>query len=254
MDLRTIDEGSGPPILIVHGGMDDGSAWTRVAARLTPRFRVLRPHRRRYRLDLTPPATLTEEADDILALAAGLDEPPLLVGHSSGAVVALEAAAAAPRSFAGLLAYEPPVTVDEPFDQSALRTARAAVDAGKPGKAVAIFERDLFGASLAAALLFRVVVTATPRLRAWVPRQIDDLRALDQLGRRLDTYATIDLPTVLLGGQRSPAHLGERIDALLAVMPNARKVVLAGQAHNANDFAPRALARIIEEFAVAVHS
>lgn len=251
MDVRTIDEGTGPVILIVHGGMDDGSSWKKIAARLTPRFRVVRLHRRRYRLDLEPtaPVTIAEEVEDVLAVAAEIDEPILLLGHSSGAVIALEAAAASPRSFAGLFVYEPPVTTDAPLGGPALRAARAAVDAGRPGKAIAIFERDLFQAGRGATLLFRTVVTAVPTLRAYVPRQIDDVAALDQLGRRLDVYATIDLPTLLLTGQRSPAHLGERVDALLDVMPDASKVVMAGQAHNANDFAPRRLARIVEDFA-----
>jgi pimeloyl-ACP methyl ester carboxylesterase len=50
--------------------------------------------------------------------------------------------------------------------------------------------------------------------------------SIRQLGVRLDVYARIEVPTVLLGGDRSPAHLGERLDALARALPRAEKVVL----------------------------
>lgn len=255
MDVKFVDAGRGAVILIVHGGMGDSSAWARVAHPLTRGYRVIRVHRRRYRLDLAAePVTVAEEVDDVLALAGMAGEPVLLVGHSSGGVIALEAAAAAPALFAGLCVYEPPVVIGEPLGGTALRAARAAAAAGKPGRAVAIFERDIFEAGLVARTVFRAVVAAVPQLRGYVPRQLDDVTAIDALGPRLASYAAIDLPTVLLSGERSPAHLGNRIDALCRVMPNARKIVIPRQAHNANDFAPRRLAALVESFAAEVFS
>ncbi len=53
--------------------------------------------------------------------------------------------------------------------------------------------------------------------RRLVPGQIASLEALDRLGVRLDTYARIRVPMVLLGAERSPSHLGERLDALQQV-------------------------------------
>jgi pimeloyl-ACP methyl ester carboxylesterase len=52
VEVRAVEQGDGPPILIVHGGQDDGSAWRQVAERLSRRWRVVRLHRRQYRLDL----------------------------------------------------------------------------------------------------------------------------------------------------------------------------------------------------------
>ena len=46
--------------------------------------------------------------------AAPLDRP-VLVGHSSGAVLALEALAAGPGQFAGAFIYEPPLVLDRPL-------------------------------------------------------------------------------------------------------------------------------------------
>jgi pimeloyl-ACP methyl ester carboxylesterase len=55
---------------------------------------------------------------------------------------------------------------------------------------------------------------------------------------------------LLLGGDRGPAHLRERLDALAAVLPRLeRVVVLEGHGHMANLGAPEAVARVIAAFA-----
>lgn len=65
------DVGHGPVIVILHGGMSDESAYEKVAAELTGRFRVVRVRRRIYRLELTPdPATsFDRQVEDVLAVA-----------------------------------------------------------------------------------------------------------------------------------------------------------------------------------------
>jgi len=66
---------------------------------------------------------------------------------------------------------------------------------------------------------------------------------------RLDAYAQIQIPVILLGGRRSPAHLGTRLDALARTVPHAEKVMLPRQGHGANQRAPGDVARVIETLA-----
>ncbi len=251
-DVLTVDEGQGPVVLILHPGSDDGSSWAQVAARLSSHLRVVRLRRRPYRLDIAidPPSSILREVDDVLAVAEVIGEPMVLVGHSSGGVVALEALVASPSTFAGAVLYEPPVVIGEPLGGAALERARAAVAAGKPGKAMAIFMRDIVRMPRLIAGLVRVVVAVQPRLRAFVPRQLDETEAIDLLGVRLDAYARIEVPTVLLGGDRSPAHLGKRLNVLARTLPCIDQVVvLHGQGHSANVRAPGDVARVIETLA-----
>jgi alpha-beta hydrolase superfamily lysophospholipase len=56
---------------------------------------------------------MENEVNDVLAVAATAGEPVVLAGHSSGAVVALEAALASPAQVAGMVLYEPPVAVTD---------------------------------------------------------------------------------------------------------------------------------------------
>ena len=250
--VRAFDDGTGPAILVIHPGLDDGRSWAKVAARLSGRFRIMRVVRRHYRLDLPPAAySITGEVEDVLALAAAIGPPMLVAGHSSGAVVALEAMARAPATFAGAVLFEPPVATGPPDASGAAAMARAnaAVADGKPGQAGQIFVRDSVGMPALFALLLRAMVVVTPRLRALVPRQITDL---DGVGIRLDAYAKISTPTVLLGAERSPAHLAQSLDALAAVMPNAEKIVLARRDHLAHQKAPGEVAEVIQALACKV--
>jgi len=245
--VRAFDEGSGPVVLILHGGMGSVASWRRVAARLTPRFRVLRLHRRQYRLDLKTGSacTMADEVEHVTALVRAISQPMVVVGHSSGAVLALEALVASPSAFAGAVLYEPPCVIGPPLGGEALARAKAAIGAGKPAIALAIFVRDIVRMPTWTALLTGLIAPLSPRIRRLVPHQIDDCAAIDQLGNRLDAYAKITVAVVLIGGDRSPAHLGERLDALQTTLPHAERVVLQRQGHAANVFAPGKLADVI---------
>ena len=142
------DEGRGPVVLVVHGGLSDESAWAKVAAELTPSFRVVRIRRRLYRTELpADPATdFAREVDDLLALAAEIGEPVVIVGHSSGAIVALETLARDSGPFRGWVVYEPPLVLDKPIGgATGVADARAALDRGRPGTALRIFITRMVG-------------------------------------------------------------------------------------------------------------
>jgi pimeloyl-ACP methyl ester carboxylesterase len=247
-DVRAFDDGQGPVILIIHPGLDDGRSWQKVATRLAGRFRVVRIVRRHCRVDIpaAPCYSMATEVEDVLALAKLLGEPIVIVGHSSGAVVALEALAAAPSAFAGAVLFEPPVATGPAPGDGALEQAKAAIAAGKPGKAMQIFVRDVVGMPTSQAWLIRPLTAVIPKLRSLAPRQITDLEGL---GQRLSVYAQIQTPTVLLGAENSPAHLGDSLDALAAVMPGSEKVILARRDHSAHLKAPGEVARVIETLA-----
>jgi len=255
-DVRAIDEGEGRPILVVPPGLDDGTSWHGVATLLATQFRVVRVHRRQYRLDLSAklPCSIRQEVEDLRALAGAIGEPAMIVGHSSGAVVALEALAAAPWAFAGGLLYEPPLHLRTGEWTRAVVRARAALAAGKPAKAMQVFNRDIGRLPWWTSRMIGAFAAANPRLREFIPHQIDDAAAINELGARLDTYAEIDVPTVLLGGDKGPGHLAKRLDALDTVMPRAERIVLPGQGHNANLGAPAALAEIIQSLGDKVFS
>ena len=250
------DEGRGPVLLVVHGGLSDESAWAKVAAELTPSFRVVRIRRRLYRTELpADPATdFALEVDDLLALAAELAEPVVIVGHSSGAVVALETVVRDGAPFRGCVVYEPPLVLDEPIGgETGVDEARVALARGRPGTALRIFITRMVGMPRAVGWLMPVLVRLNAKMRTYVPRQIDDTDAINRLGNRLDAYASITVPVLLLTGARTPAHLRRRTERLAAVLPGARPVaVMPKQGHGASERAPGVVAALIRDFVGSV--
>jgi hypothetical protein len=112
--------------------------------------------------------------------------------------------AASASSFAGGVIFEPAAAIGSPLGGDAgevLEQARAALAAGRPGKAMAIFSRGASGLPPWQASLVGLAAAVVPRYRRLVPCQLDSLDALNQLGVRLDTYAMIEVPTVLLSGR-----------------------------------------------------
>jgi pimeloyl-ACP methyl ester carboxylesterase len=252
-DIITADEGAGPVILVLHGGMSDESPWVKVAAELAPRFRVVRIRRRIYRLELpADPATdYALEVADILAVAKAIGEPCLLVGHSSGAVVALETLVADSAPFSGVALYEPPLLLDRaPLGGDALRKARAALARGHVRTALVIFLRNMVGLPLPVTIMVRIITVFNRSFLKFVPRQIDDTDAINRLGVRLDAYAQVRLPALLVTGAKSPAHLRARTAALAGVLPNAWPVaIIPKQGHGAHTGSPGELAALIADFA-----
>jgi pimeloyl-ACP methyl ester carboxylesterase len=251
IDVVVVEEGSGRPVIVLHGGSSDESPWASVAAALAPSFRVLRVRRRVYRLDLPsdPATTFAEQVDDVLAVAYALDESSVLVGHSSGAILALETIVRDPAPFSGLVVYEPPLVIDGPVGgPDGLRRARAAQAAGDLGAAMAIFVEQMVGIPHEAAQGVKAAVAQSPAFAAMVPRQLDDTDAVDRLGPRLAAYARISLPVLMLNGDQSPAHLSRRTAALAGVLARGRRMTLAGQGHGAHQGDPAALASAIAAF------
>lgn len=254
-DVRAYDEGQGPGIVMLGPGLDDGTRCKRMASILAPRFRVVRLHRRQYRMDLKAdpglggtPCTIAQEVEDVLAVVRAIGSPVVLYGHSDGAVVALEALAASPSSFLGGVVFEPPVVIGSAMDRDRaeeLKRARAALAAGKSGRAMAIFVRGAAQLPPWQAALSGRLTALVPRYRRLVPGQLDSFDALGRLGIRLDVYTGIQVPTVLLGGDRNPPEILDRLDALERAMPQAERVMMHGRDHGADLKHPRQVAGII---------
>jgi len=254
--IPVVEEGAGRTVLVIHGGSGDLDAWAEVAARLSADFRVLRYTRPTYRLEPAPSGAdaVRAEVADALAVARAAGTGILLVGHSSGAVVALETALADATPFAALALYEPPLGVTHSVaGTAALRRARAALDAQDPVAAMRIHLTELVGAPAAAA----DELLSQPAARAYFARvaagQIADNEMLDALPRGFGRFATLALPTLLITGEDSPAHLRDRSRELAGALGGrVARAGLRGQGHGANRDDPDALAAAIRAFAATL--
>ena len=105
--------GKKPPVVMIHGGFCGPWTWDAFAARFRERgYEVLTPALRHHNGGKPPAAlatiSLTDYADDLEVLIAGLDAPPVLVGHSLGGLLAQMLAARTKLAGAVLLAPSSP--------------------------------------------------------------------------------------------------------------------------------------------------
>ncbi|AJT68131.1 hypothetical protein T261_6519 [Streptomyces lydicus] len=106
--------GSGPVLVLIHGGSGDAGVFQGIADPLAAHFTVVAADRRGHsRSPLDPPGAtppVADHSDDIGRLIGEVSDGPALVyGSSSGAVVALDLLARHPDRVRTVLAHEPPL-------------------------------------------------------------------------------------------------------------------------------------------------
>ena len=97
------DEGSGPPVLFLHGGLGDSRLWEPVVARLRDSFRCIRYDARFFGRSEGPDGEWSASDDAVAVLdALGIDRAAV-VGLSMGGRVALEVALTQPQRASALV-------------------------------------------------------------------------------------------------------------------------------------------------------
>lgn len=107
--VRVIEEGSGRPVVLLHGGVGSVAEWRSVLTRWPGRHRRLAIDA--YGADGGPGAvdgrTIDDYADQVDAVAAHVGEPLHLVGYSWGGATALRIATTRPSMVASMTVIEP---------------------------------------------------------------------------------------------------------------------------------------------------
>jgi pimeloyl-ACP methyl ester carboxylesterase len=240
--------GSGPAIVFVHGSVSTHTDWMPVAKLLASAFTCFAMDRRGRAKsgEGAGPYSIEREVEDIAALLAVAGPGAALVGHSYGAICALEAAMSHPVS--RLVLFEPPLPAGGLIAGENLAPYAKAVAEGDLDKALevglAAFPR-MPQAAIAALRTSR----GWPRLRPLAKSWIRELEAMDAQSPDLTRYSALSCPSMLLIGTLSPEHpMLDASRALAKVLPGVRVEWLPGQGHGAMRAAPEMVARLIGEF------
>jgi pimeloyl-ACP methyl ester carboxylesterase len=235
--------GSGPPLVLVHGGFsDERSNWEFVAPMLSRHFTMHAVARRgRGQTEATTGHRLEDEAQDIAAVVRAIDEPVFLLGHSYGGQVALASALELPGRLRKLVLYEPPWP--HVIDAQALAGLEALGRAGDWDGLAQRFFGELVG--VPAAELEGVRASELwPPIVADAKASLEDIRALTRYAFDAGRFRALRVPVLLQVGSESPRELYVT-DALAAVLPDVSVETLAGQAHEGMTTAPAAYAEAV---------
>ncbi|MCI0856131.1 MAG: alpha/beta hydrolase [Chloroflexi bacterium] len=238
-------QGSGPPLLLVHGALSDRVAWILIQPILAERFTVYVMNRRGREGSGEPKAHAIErEFEDIVAVVDAIGEPVHLLGHSGGALCALGAVLLTDR-LRSLTLYEPPPP--GPRVDIELKSLREMIHGAEPEEIVLEFLRT--GPRVPEEDIKRLRESPIwPHTVSLAPSLASELDAAAGYELDVSQYSTLNIPLLLLLGSDSPALLREVSDALVEVVPDVRMRVLEGQQHAANFDAPELFAEEVVRF------
>ncbi|QIG38467.1 alpha/beta fold hydrolase [Microbacterium sp. 4R-513] len=251
-------QGAGPAIILIDPALGAHKSSARLSRVLAPSFDVLSYDRRGRggsgdaHPDTAEPAHEVEDIDALIDLAGG---SAILFGTSSGAALALEAAARLGNRVTGVVAYEAPFICDD---------SRPPVAADLPARIAASVAA---GDRSAAARAFFVEAVGVPRFGVAVMRVLPFWRDAKALTRTLrydfalldglqsgqplpaERWSGLTAPTVAMAGSKSPAFFHDTAKALAAILPTVEYEALEGGHHGTPEMSPDALARrILERF------
>jgi pimeloyl-ACP methyl ester carboxylesterase len=225
--------GSGPALIVVGGAFSTRQSAGEIASLLAAHFTVY-AYDRRGRGDSTDtkPYATQREVEDLAALIEAAGGSAMVYGHSSGAVLALEAAASG-LSITKVAAHEPPFTAEDSGSASLAgwgESVQAAVDAGDRERAAMLFIQGT-GADPA-------MVAGMTQL-PWWPGMLAIAHTLPYdvalVGDGLvptERLKKIAAPTLLIHGGDSPPWAGKAASVAAGAIPGARQITLEGQDHN----------------------
>ena len=238
--------GTGPSLVIVHGGIGDRTRWKSLFPLFASHFTVCAMDRRGHGASGdSPDYSLQKEVEDVAAVCNSRSGPVFVLGHSYGAVCALEAAFLT-NKISKLVLYEPPL---QDLDHTAVAARmKKMIQAGDREKASVTFLQEIVMISPSEVVAMKAR-PSWPALVASIDSQLRQIRAL--AGYRFDPkrIGTLTVPTLILTGSKtSSPQLKLAINGLMQSLPNRRLVVFEGQEHNAMETVPEEFANTVIDF------
>jgi pimeloyl-ACP methyl ester carboxylesterase len=246
--------GDGPAIVLVDGAISHRAISPfakQIATLLAPAFAFIAYDRRgRGESGDTPPYAVDREIEDLEAVIDEAGGSAFVVGVSSGAVLALDAAAKG-LAITKLALYEPPFIVDAsraPLPADYVKRLTEYAKAGRGGDAVELFMTAAVGMPAQAVAGMRSM-PMWPALEAVGHTIAYDGTIMGQTmsGKPLpkDRWANVRVPTLVMDGGASPDWQHNAVEAVTKLLPNARRRTIEGQTH---DVSADALAPALREF------
>jgi magnesium chelatase accessory protein len=248
--------GEGPPLLLLHGTGASANSFDGLAERLARHFRVAVPDlpghaRSEPDPEFQPSLPAMARAVEQLVAALGT-EPRVIVGHSAGAAIALEAVrtgALAPRLVVGLAAALVPLA----GIQRAVFKPAAKVLSRLPAATLARHAGTLRQVERALSTTgSRLDADAVERYRqlAATPKHVAGVLAMVSrwnLEPLYDNLTRVDVPVLLVAGGADRVVPLAQQRAVAARLPDARLAVIRGAGHLVHEERPAEVASLLVE-------
>jgi pimeloyl-ACP methyl ester carboxylesterase len=225
--------GDGKPVILVSGASTSRSIHAQLTELLSGDFTVFN-YDRRGRGDSgdTPPYAIQREIEDLDAVITEAGGTAAVFGNSSGAVLALHAAAAG-LPVTKLALWEPPFMVDPDAPRRQREYAgelTKLLDAGRRGDAMELFMKTI---GLPEAMIAGMRNSPMwPEMDAIAPTLAYDAAIMGDSTVPTSLVSSIKADVLVLDGSDTGAWAADAAQALTAALPGARRHTLEGQTHN----------------------
>lgn len=232
--------GSGPALVLVDGAMcyRDFGPCRSAAQHLSNTFTVYFYDRRGRGESGDGPLYAPErEYEDLAAVIAATGETPFVLGYSSGAALALQAAASG-VVMKKLAAYEAPyvgINKKKGVTPNYLVELQNRLDRGDNGGAVGYFMVDMVGGPAFLPLMMRLMPKVFTQLKAVAPTLRYDAQVMNTFVAPTQTLSKVGVPTLVMGGGKAKPNMVAAVAAVAAAVPGATLRVLPGQTHQVKD-------------------
>jgi pimeloyl-ACP methyl ester carboxylesterase len=236
--------GSGPALVLVDGAFcyREFGGSREIAKVLSDRYSVYIYDRRgRGESGNTLPYAVEREIEDLAAVIEAAGGNAFVMGQSSGAGLALEAAAAG-VPMRKLAVYEAPyvgVRLQKGRTPDYLADLEAMLAAGNNKGVVDYFMVKMVGGPAFLPIMFRLMPKNFKKLQDIAFTVPYDTRIMNGFVANPEMLGRVVVPTLVMGGSKGAPEMKAAVDAVAAGVPGSTRVILDKQTHNVS---PAALA------------
>lgn len=261
VELHYVEQGSGDPIVFVHGGLMDYREWAPVATGLADKYRAL-TYSRRYNypndnpLDTRDHSALVEAEDLAALIDARKLGPAHIVGVSYGGLTALHLALKHPELVRSLVVVEPPLIGWLPHLPGGAKIAAAFID-GLWKPAGEAFRNGDAEEALRVTLNYFIAPGAIDQLpqsvRTMLTGNVREWEALTTSGNAFPLIAQeevrrLRVPVLVITGERG-LEIARLTDPELArLLPMGKHLVIPGGTHDVCSEQPAVCAESVRRF------
>jgi pimeloyl-ACP methyl ester carboxylesterase len=254
--IHYIDIGKGDPVVFVHGALSDYRSWGAQMDAFAQNYRVIAYSRRfawpnQQLIIDSSKHSFASHAKDLAAFLKKLNlKPAHLVGHSSGAYIALLATIDHPELVRSLTLGEPPIMSlmppPSPNDVNPFAKAVQAFANNEQEKAVSYFLDVVMGDS---SYFSRLSQSG----RELMMMNTQEARANITLQNIMPSISCTDLkkincPVLLLGGGKSPAFLPLIMNKMEPCLSNKERTTLPNTSHGLEYENPSEFNKVVLRF------
>lgn len=257
VDLACLDQGTGLPLVLIHGFPFDHSMWQYQIEFFSRAFHVVAPDLRGFGKssltagDIAKGVEMRQYAEDVIAVLdeLGVQEPAILCGFSMGGYVLWQLALRFPQRVRAIVACDTRAVADSTEAKEArLKMAGEVLNAGNQQVAEAMLPKLLAPQTLADRS--EVVEQVTRMIHAAPPQGI----AAAQRGMACrpdvrEKLGGIDRPTLLIVGAEDAISPPAEMREIASAMPCAELSEIAGAGHMTTLENPDAVNEAVNSFA-----